>query len=85
MFDAARGERQSGLLEQITCPSSDIFMEALFGSQNGPDCHDDLLDCHFVGDVVEVGGYVKEEEELGCKDFRRAIVCLLQRDNRALT
>ena len=44
-----------------------------------------FFDCHIVGDAVDVGFYVKEEEELGSKDFRRAIVCFQQRDNRSLT
>ena len=38
-----------------------------------------------VGDGFYVGFYVKEEEELGGKDFWRAIVCFQQRDNRSLT
>ncbi|GLI34192.1 hypothetical protein DAMNIGENAA_16250 [Desulforhabdus amnigena] len=47
------------MVEQIARPSSDIFMEALFGSQNGSDSHEDVLDCHVVGNGVEVGSYVE--------------------------
>jgi hypothetical protein len=78
-------ERQSSLFKQIASPGGDIFLEPLLGVQNVPDSHENVLDCHIVGDGIYVGFYVKEEEELGCKDFRRAIVCFQQRDNRSLT
>jgi hypothetical protein len=60
-------------------------MEALLGVQNVPNRQENVFQCHIVCDAVDVGFYVKEEEELGCKDFRRAIVCFQQRDNRSLT
>jgi len=82
---AADGERKSSSFKQIANPGGDIFLEPLLGVQNVSDSHENVLDCHIVGDGIYVGFYVKEEEELGCKDFRGAIVCFQQRDNRSLT
>ena len=77
-------ERKSSRLKQFFYPDIDFFVDALLGVQNVPDCHENVLDCHVIGDTVDVGFFVKEEEELGSKDLRRAIVCFQQRDNRTL-
>ena len=72
-------------MKQVFCPGGNIFVETLLGAQNIPDYYENVLNCHIVADAVDVGFFVKEEEELGCKDFRGAIVCFQQRDNRSLT
>jgi hypothetical protein len=71
-------------LKQFFCPGGNIFVETLLGAQNIPDCYENVLNCHIIGDAVDLGFYVKEEEQLGSKDLGRAIVCFQQRDNRSL-